>query len=107
MIERVGMWPPLEDRLARIEGEPDGWHTRRLTDDGHPLMGSSPAEREEAADRGARIMRQAMRHHRFEGDGPYCQARLSFAPMGSAETGTITGWSECGYSRETHPEVAR
>jgi glutathione S-transferase len=106
MIDQIGMWPPSEDGLARREGEPDGWHTRRLTDDGHPLMGSSPAEREEAADRGARIMRQAMRDHPFVGGGRYCEARISFAPMGSAETGTITGWAGCGYNRETHPVCA-
>lgn len=102
----IGNWPPLEDNLARRDGEADGWHTRRLTDDGHPLMGSSDAERAEAVERGARIKAQAMRDHAFVGDGPYCQARISFAPMGSAETGRITGWAGCGYPPDTHPACA-
>jgi hypothetical protein len=85
--------------------DPPNYHFRRLTRDGYPLMGSSPAEEAEARQRAERIRVQAMRDHVFVGEGQYCQARLSFAPMGSAETGTITGWAGCGYGRGTHPEV--
>lgn len=99
-------WPSAEDNLERLDGEADGWHVRETTGDGYPLMGSSPAERAEAVQRGERIKAQAMRTHPFVGDGPYCQARISFAPLGSPETGTITGWSGCGYPRDTHPECA-
>lgn len=51
----------------------------------------------------ARVKRQSIRSHPFEGDGPHCQARVSFEPIGSAETGFITGWSGCGYPRDLHP----
>jgi hypothetical protein len=44
-----------------------------------------------------------MRDHLFEGDGVYCAHRVGFGPVGSAETGTITGWHGCGYGRDTHP----
>ena len=47
------MWPDLVDGLPRVEGEPDDWHVRRTNEDGHPIMGSSPAERAERAGRGA------------------------------------------------------
>lgn len=99
----LNMWPSPEDSLPRNDEDPPGWHIRETTDDGYPLMGSSPAERAERAERGARIKRQAMRDHPFEGEGPYCQARIGWAPVGSAETGVITGWSACGYPRDTHP----
>lgn len=103
MIERVTMWPSREDSLVRLAGEADDWHLRELTEDGYPLMGSSPAERAEAVQRMARIKAQAMRSHEFVGEGPYCQARIGFAPQGSAETGVLTGWSACGYPRDCHP----
>lgn len=51
----------------------------------------------------ALIKAQAIRTHVFEGEGPYCQARISFTPKGSPEVGFITGWSGCGYPRDVHP----
>lgn len=104
----MGHLPDAEDSLERVEGEPDGWHVRETVANEYPLMGSSPAERAEAEVRIARIKAQAMRTHPFEGDGPYCQARIPFAPMGSAGTrwAIITGWQECGYPLDTHPVVA-
>lgn len=59
---------------------------------------------EEQADRAARIKAQAMRDHAFVGEGPYCEARISFRPMGGQDTGTITGWSGCGYPPDMHHE---
>jgi hypothetical protein len=53
----------------------------------------------------ARCRAQAMRTHEFVGDEEYCQARIGFAPMGSPETGTVTGWMGCGYPRDLHPEA--
>lgn len=97
------MRPSLEDSLTRHDEDPPGWHTRGTTCSGYPLMGSSPAERAEGDERAARAKRQAMRDHPFEGEGRYCQARIGWAPVGSAETGVITGWSACGYPRDTHP----
>jgi hypothetical protein len=103
---RSGWTPTRFDAMPRSEGEPEGWHVREMTEDGYPLMGSSPAERQEAKDRAARIQAQAMRGHRFVGDGPYCQGRISFAPIGSADTGWIVGWTGCGYPPDLHPEAS-
>jgi hypothetical protein len=97
------MTPDVMDSLPRAEGEPDGWHLRETTETGYPLMGSSPAERADSVERMARIRAQAMRDHSFEGEGPYCEARISFAPMGNPETGIITGWRGCGYPPDLHP----
>lgn len=60
----------------------------------------------QAAER-ARIKAQAMRDHGFTGKGPYCQAKISFAPLGGPDTGTITGWAGCGYPLEHHPKGGR
>jgi hypothetical protein len=98
-------WPGVKDDLPRLEGEPTGWHWREVTETGYPLVGSSPAERQESQERGARIQRQAMRDHPFVGEGPYCDARITTRPMGRPETGTVTGWVGCGYGRDTHPVV--
>lgn len=101
------MRPEREDALERLADDPPGWHVREVIDlegePGYPLMGSSPAERYEALERGARIAGEAMRDHLFVGDGTHCEARIGFAPMGSADTGRITGWAGCGYGRDTHP----
>lgn len=96
-------WPPPVDMLPVGVDDPPNYHHRQLTAEGHPLMGSSPAEREEARARSERVRARSMRDHPFVGEGPYCEARISFSPMGSAETGTITGWSGCGWSPEMHP----
>lgn len=102
------MRPSDVDSLPSSPGEPEGWHVREKTSDGYPLMGSSPAERAEAEERMARIKAEAMREHRFVGDGPYCQGRISFAPIGGPDTGWIVGWSECGYPLDMHsPELQR
>jgi hypothetical protein len=98
-----GNWPPPVDSLPVGVDDPPNYHHRRLTAEGHPLMGSSPAEREESRQRGERLRAESMRGHPFVGDGPYCEARISFSPMGSAETGIVTGWSGCGWSPEMHP----
>lgn len=98
------MRPSTVDSIVSTPEDPPGWHVRETTEDGYPLMGSSPAERAEAVERIARIKAQAMRDHPFVGEGPYCQARISFAPMGGPDTGTITGWAGCGYPRDAHPE---
>lgn len=107
MSDRV--WPGREDDLERLADDPPGWHVRETVDldgaPGYPLMGSSPAERYESLERAAHIAGQAMREHLFEGDGAYCAHRVGFGPVGSAATGTISGWSACGYGRGTHPVV--
>jgi hypothetical protein len=95
--------PSDEDSLERREADPPGWHVREKTGEGYPLMGSSPAERQEAVERAFRIKREAMRDHPFEGEGPYCAARITMRPVGSPEVGMITGWVGCGYSPELHP----
>ena len=99
----VGPWPSEVDTLPSSPEDPPGYHVREKTEAGYPLMGSSPAEREEARQRAARIQRQAMRDHVFVGEGTYCEARISFAPIGSADAGWIVGWVGCGYGRDTHP----
>lgn len=97
------MRPGDEDNLERRDGDPEGFHVREKTETGYPLMDSSPAECAEAEQRLARIKADAMRDHFFEGEGRYCEARIHASPIGSAETGTITGWIGCGYGRDTHP----
>lgn len=101
------MRPSIEDNLERLADDPPGWHVRETVDldgaPGYPLMGSSPAERYEALERGARIAGQAMRDHLFVGDGTHCAARVGFGPQGSPEVGYISGWQGCGYGRDTHP----
>lgn len=57
MIENIvitGAWPPPVDSLPVGVDDPPNYHHRRLTAEGHPLMGSSPAEREESRRRGER-----------------------------------------------------
>lgn len=103
--ERRGIHVDPEDSLERREGEPVGYHRRRTTETGYPLMGSSDAEREEAHQRAIRIQRQAMRDHAFVGEGQYCEAMLPMGVSGSPETGIITMTAGCGYGRDTHPEV--
>jgi len=103
--DRPGVPVDLEDSLERREGEPVGYHRRRTTETGYPLMGSSDAEREESHQRAIRIQRQAMRDHVFVGDGQYCEAMLPTCPSGSPETGVITGATGCGYGRDTHPDA--
>jgi hypothetical protein len=95
-----------EDSLERREDEPEGWHRRDTTEAGYPLMGSSPAERAEARERGERIRAQAMRDHLFAGEGRYCEAMLPVGSSGSPETGIITMTAGCGYGRDTHPDRA-
>ena len=99
----VGPWPSEVDTLPSSPEDPPGYHVREKTETGYPLMGSSPAEREEARQRAARIKRQAMRDHPFVGEGTYCEARISTWPQGTEETGMVTGWVGCGYGRDTHP----
>lgn len=98
------MRPSDVDSIAPEPGEPDGWHVRRKTADGYPLMGSSPAERAERQGRGARIRAQAMRDHPFEGEGRYCQHWRVLTDRMTAE-GRLVMREKCGYSRDTHPEV--
>lgn len=95
--------PSEVDTLPSSPEDPPGWHVREKTETGYPLMGSSPAEREEARQRGERIQRQAMRDHPFVGEGTYCEARITMRPVGTEETGVVTGWVGCGYGRDTHP----
>jgi hypothetical protein len=83
--------------------DPPNYHFRRLTETGYPLMGSSPAEQEEARQRGERLRIQAMRNHPFTGDGTYCQHWSGSSSTGSS--GTLSFKSQCGYGRSTHPEV--
>jgi hypothetical protein len=97
--------PDLEDNLPRLADDPPGWHVRETVDDGYPLMGSSPAERLAFVEDIARIEGQAMRDHTFEGGGRYCDARITTRPLGSPETGRITGWVGCGYPADKHPLV--
>ena len=96
-------WPSPVDSLPVGLDDPPNYHHRKLTGDGYPLMGSSPAEREEARERGERAKAAAMRDHAFVGAGPYCGARISFTPLGGPDTGSITGWSGCGYPQDMHP----
>lgn len=98
-----GTRPDDEDGLERRPEDPEGWHVRETTESGYPLMGSSPAERQEAVERMARIRAQAMRDHPFVGQGPYCEARIGWRPSGGPDTGVITGWSACGYPPDAHP----
>lgn len=96
------MRPSEVDNLTSREGEPPGWHVREKTEDGYPLMGSSPAERVEALERQRRVRRQAMRDHPFEGEGRYCQHwRVLVDRMTGA--GRLTMRDQCGYPPDTHP----
>lgn len=97
------MRPSDVDNLAPVPGEPKDWHVREKTEDGYPLMGSSPAEREDSLMRVLDSRAQGMRDHGFEGEGRYCGARIGFRPTGSPEAGTITGWVGCGYPHDMHP----
>lgn len=66
---------------------------------GHP--GGCPETIEETT---ARVNAQARRDHKFVGEGPYCVARIGWAPLGDPlTTGQITGWHGCGYPRQHHP----
>jgi len=105
-VQQPGVHVDLEDNLERREGEPHGYHRRRTTETGYPLMGSSDAEREESHQRAIRIQRQAMRDHVFVGDGQYCEAMLPTGVSGSPETGIIAMTAGCGYGRDTHPDVS-
>jgi len=98
------LWPSGTDDLDRLDTDPPGWHVREKTDDGYPLMGSSPAERQENRERAARIKAQAMRTHPFEGSGVYCQFREGPSTSGGPATGVLTMWVQCGYPRDMHPE---
>jgi hypothetical protein len=98
-------WPSPMDSLPMGVDDPPNYHHRKLTGDRYPIVGSSPAERAMRNQDEKRLHMAAMRNHPFVGHGPYCGARISFAPMGGPDTGTITGWKGCGYSRDTHPEV--
>lgn len=100
----VGPWPSELDTVPVSPEDPPGYHVREKTESGYPLMGSSPAEREEARQRSERIRRQAMRDHPFVGEGRYCEARISTGRTGSDEVGWVSGWVGCGYGRDTHPE---
>jgi hypothetical protein len=101
------MRPSIEDNLERLADDPPGWHVRETVDlegdPGYPLMGSSPAERYEALERGARIAGQAMRDHLFVGSGVYCEGWSAAARSGSDEAGYVSMRSRCGYGRDTHP----
>lgn len=98
------MRPSDFDSLPSSPGELSGWHVREKTEDGYPLMGSSPAERAESAERSARIKARAMRNHPFVGDGRYCQqmgpVKISGDPV---TTGVVSMRVQCGYPRDTHP----
>lgn len=95
--------PTMVDSIVSTPGEPDGYHRRETTEDGYPLMGSSPAERDEARQRSERIQRQAMRDHPFVGEGRYCEdwgrPAVSGGPWGKLSMRVM-----CGYGRDTHPE---
>jgi len=97
------MRPSDVDNLPPVPGEPKDWHVREKTEDGYPLMGSSPAEREDSLMRALECRSYAMQDHGFEGEGRHCEARIGFWPMGSPETGTITSWVGCGYPQDMHP----
>ena len=101
------MRPSLEDGLERLADDPPGWHVREVVevegDPAYPLMGSSPAERYESLERGARIAGQAMRDHLFVGSGVYCESWGSGGRLGSPEVGYVSMRSVCGYGRDTHP----
>lgn len=98
--------PELEDDSERRETDPPGWHVRERTADGYPLMGSSPAERAEAVLELARIWKQSeITGHRFEGDGPYCEAMLARGSSGDLTRGVITMSSQCGYSADLHVDA--
>jgi hypothetical protein len=98
------MMPSLDDSLARLEGEPEGYHRRRTTDGGYPLMGSSDAERAEAQQRTERIRAEVMRDHPFVGEQIYCEDMGAAMRSGDpATTGVITMRIQCGYPRDCHP----
>jgi hypothetical protein len=101
------MRPTLDDALPRLDIDPPGWHRRETTEDGYPLMGSSPAERAESAERMARIRKASeIPDHQFAGNGSYCEAMLSRGSAGDpATTGVITMSSQCGYSAELHRKL--
>lgn len=62
--------------------------------------------RESPEEWAVRIRRQAMRDHPFVGDREHCDARLAIQPLGSSETGYVTGWVGCGYPRDLHPTAS-
>ncbi len=101
------MRPSDEDKLERVEGEPPGWHVREKTETGYPLMGSSPAERQEARERAERLRQESMRDHSFQGEGQYCERWSTPASSGGLDTGVVTMKSRCGYGRDTHPDLER
>jgi len=96
-------WPDGSDGIPAKSDDPPGWHIREKTDEGYPLVGSSPAERAEAAERLARIRRRDMRDHPFVGDGPYCEDLGPMLWSGTPTTGMVTMRVQCGWSRDTHP----
>lgn len=96
--------PSEVDSLPSAPNDPPGWHVRVKTDDGYPLMGSSPAERQEAAQRGERLRLQAMRSHVFVGDGQYCERWNGPVHVGDpATTGVVAMRVMCSYGRDLHP----
>jgi hypothetical protein len=100
----VAPLPSLEDTLPRLDTDPPDWHVRETTDDGYPLMGSSPAERADSVERLERIRKDSeITDHPFSGDGPYCQAMLDRGSIGGpATTGVIRMSSQCGYTNDLH-----
>lgn len=99
------MRPSDVDDMPSRRGEPPGWHVREKTETGYPLMGSSPAERQEARERASRLRQESMRDHPFQGEGQYCERWSAPASSGSLDTGVVTMKSRCGYGRDTHPAL--
>lgn len=95
--------PSLLDSIPRVPGDPYGWHLRETTEDGYPLMGSSPAERAESKERMARLEAQAMRDHPFAGDGLNCEHRSQTTQGDPILWGRVTMSVICGYTRKHHP----
>lgn len=99
--------PSEYDSIWIKPSDPPGWHVREKTTDGYPLMGSSPAERQDAAERTERARLAAMRDHPFVGEGRYCAAMLGPRFSGNpATTGVVTMSIGCGYPADLHPVSA-
>jgi hypothetical protein len=105
MSPELYKWPATVDSLPPVPGEPAGYHARRRTETGYPLMGSSDAERDANAARSARARAACMRDHPFEGDGQYCQHwRVLTDRM--TMTGRLVMRDQCGWARDMHPEAS-
>lgn len=96
MMSDPRLWPSPVDSLERRPDDPQGFHMRRVLSNGCPIMGSSPAERQERRS-------ALMRDHLFEGDGTHCMAWIGGRPQGSDETGYISMRVGCGYPPDLHP----